>query len=200
MSYISRLHGTVEEKGRDYVVVDVGGVGYELLVPGSTLANVGAVGEPVTLRTFLYVREDTLALYGFLTSEEKETFERLLGVTGIGPRNALAFLTQFSPAELSGIVERRDVTGLTRVKGVGRKTAERLILELQGKLGPATSAAAGPYFPSGPSGDDALEALLSFGISVSEASSALARVPAAGTIADAERVRLALSALDTMRG
>jgi Holliday junction DNA helicase RuvA len=198
MSYIARLRGTVEEKGRDYVILDVGGVGYEVLVPGSTLANVGATGEPVTLRTYLYVREDTLALYGFLTGEEKETFERLLGVTGIGPRNALAFLTQFSPAELSGIVERRDAAGLTRVKGIGRKTAERLILELQGKLGPA--AAAGPYFPAGPSGDDALEALLSFGITLAEASAALARVPAAGTISDAERVRLALSALDTMRG
>lgn len=199
MSYISRLRGVVEEKGRDYVIVDVGGVGYEVTVPGSTLARVGAIGESVTLQTYLYVREDALSLFGFLQRAEKEAFERLLGVSGIGPRNALAFLTQFSPEELSAAVERRDAVALTRVKGIGRKTAERLLLDLQGKMGAATAGAT-PYFPSSSSSDEALESLVSLGYSAMEASAALGRGPAAAASTTEERVVLALRALDVLRG
>jgi holliday junction DNA helicase RuvA len=199
MSYIACLRGVVEEKGRDSVVVDVGGVGYEVMVPGSTLARIGAIGDPVTLRTVLYVREDALSLFGFLTQEEKVAFERLLGVTGIGPRSALAFLTQFSPAELGATVERRDAIALTRVKGIGRKTAERLLLELQGKLAPAAEGSA-PYFPSAATGDEALESLVSLGYSPAEASAALARGPASAEANVEERVILALRALDVLRG
>src|SRR5207302_9096835 len=115
-------------------VVDVEGVGYFVSVPGSTLAALGATGSEVKLRTYLYIREDVMQLFGFLTPEEQETFERLIAVSGIGPRGALSFLTQYSPAELSSAVERRDAAALARVKGVGRETAERVVLELEGKL------------------------------------------------------------------
>ncbi len=197
MSYIARLRGAVEEKGRDSVVVDVGGVGYEVMVPGSTLARIGAVGDPVNLRTVLIVREDSLSLFGFLTQEEKDAFERLLGVTGIGPRSALAFLTQFSPAELGSAIERRDAVALTRVKGIGRRTAERLLLELQGKLASASGAA--QYFPSEASADEALETLVSLGYSPVEASAALARGPGSSDAGIEDRVVLALRALDILR-
>ncbi|HEY8819739.1 MAG TPA: Holliday junction branch migration protein RuvA [Dehalococcoidia bacterium] len=199
MSYIARLRGIVEEKGRDNVVVDVGGVGYEVNVPGSTLARIGAAGDQVTLFTYMYVREEALQLYGFLTPEEKDTFARLLGVTGIGPRSALSFLTQFSPGELSAVVERRDATALTRVKGIGRRTADRLILELQGKLNP--SGADIPAFPAtGGSIDPALDVLVSLGYSAAEAGMALARVSLPGQVGDEERVTQALRALDILRG
>lgn len=198
MSYIARLRGAVEEKARDYVVVDVGGVGYEVNVPGSTLARVGATGDQVTLHTYLYVREDALQLYGFLTAEEKDTFVRLLSVTGIGPRNALSFLTQFTPGELSAAVEQRDAAILTRVKGIGRKTAERLILELQGKLKPSGEAV--PAFPLTSSSDEAIDALVAYGYTAAEASMALARVPASGQAPVEERIYQALRALDVQRG
>lgn len=190
MTFIARLRGTIEEKGRDRVIVDVQGVGYELSVPGSTLARLGASGEPVTLRTFTYVREDTIQLFGFLTQEELETFERLIGVSGIGPRGALAFLTEFSPGELAAAVEKQDTTALARVKGVGKRTAERLALDLKGKL---TAAPADGYVSSALfAGDEAADVLSSLGWTSAEIATALASVPAAGTAPVEDRVRLAL--------
>ncbi|HLZ72961.1 MAG TPA: Holliday junction branch migration protein RuvA [Dehalococcoidia bacterium] len=190
MTFIARLRGTIEEKGRDRVVVDVNGVGYEVSVPGSTLARLGAGGEAVTLRTFTYVREDTIQLFGFLTAEELETFERLLGVTGIGPRGALAFLTEFSPGELAAAVDRQDVTAVARVKGVGRKTAERLVLELRGKL---SATPVDGYVPAGAfAGDEAADVLASLGWTSAEIAAALASVPAAGAMPVEERIRFAL--------
>ncbi len=190
MSFIARLRGTIDEKGRDRVIVDVNGVGYELSVPGSTLARLGANGDAVTLRTYTYVREDTIQLFGFLSGEELETFERLLGVTGIGPRGALAFLTEFSPGELAAAVERQDITAVARVKGVGRKTAERLVLELKGKL---SAAPADGYVPSGAfAGDEAADVLSSLNWTSTEIAAALAAVPPAGALPVEERVRLAL--------
>jgi Holliday junction DNA helicase RuvA len=200
MSMIAGLKGTVDEKGRDHVVVDVHGVCYHVSVPGSTLAHLGAVGDAVSLRTYLYVREDTIQLYGFQTAEEKASFERLLSVTGIGPRGALAFLTQFSPAELAGAIERRDAAALTRVKGIGRKTAERLLVELTGKLTSVDGTGAGAVFGAGFGGDEALAVLLSLGYSLAEANAALASTPPAAQVATEERVVLALRALDSLRG
>ncbi|MHB8574529.1 MAG: Holliday junction branch migration protein RuvA [Dehalococcoidia bacterium] len=199
MTYIARLRGTIDEKGRDYVIIDAAGVGYFVSVPGSTLASLGAVGSEVKLRTFLYIREDAMQLYGFLTQEEQETFERLIGVSGIGPKGALSFLTQFSPAELSASVERRDAGALARVKGVGKRTAERLIIELQGKLTAAGSGQSSTPFAAMAAGDEALEALIALGYSAAEASAALAHVPP-GSAPTGERVRIGLSALDRLRG
>ncbi|HEY7293397.1 MAG TPA: Holliday junction branch migration protein RuvA [Dehalococcoidia bacterium] len=190
MSFIARLRGMIEEKGRDRVIVDVNGVGYEVSVPGSTLARLGANGEAVALRTYTYVREDTIQLFGFLTQEELETFERLIGVSGIGPRGALAFLTEFTPGELAAAVDRQDVTAVARVKGVGRKTAERLVLELKGKL---TATPSDGYVPAGAfAGDEAADMLASLNWTSAEIAAALASVPPAGALPVEERVRLAL--------
>jgi Holliday junction DNA helicase RuvA len=195
---IARLRGTIAEKGRDFLIVDVGGVGYLVTVSGPTLARTGPVGADVTLRTYQYVREDALQLYGFLTAEEEETFERLLGVSGIGPRSALSSLTQFTPMELSRAVAQRDITGLSRIKGVGRRTAERMALELQGKL-TEPAAGEGPALPLPSAGDDAAAALVAMGYTASEAGAALALGPAAGTASTEERIMLALRALDRQR-
>lgn len=198
MTYIARLRGCVAELGRDHLIVDVGGVGYRVFAPGSTLAQVGNVGAEVTLRTYLYIREDTHQLYGFLTAAEETTFERLIAVNGVGPRVALSFLTQFKPEEIAAAVDRRDAAALASVKGIGRTRAEKLLIELQGKLPrvdgvPSAGRAAGGSF-----GDPAADVLLQFGLTPAEVSAALARVPAQGAASDEERVRLALSATDRM--
>ncbi len=194
MTFIARLRGTIEEKGRDRVIVDVQGVGYEVSVPGSTLARLGANGEPVALRTYTYVRADTIQLFGFLTQEELETFERLIGVSGIGPRGALAFLTEFSPGELAAAVEKQDTAALARVKGIGKRTAERLALDLKGKL---TATPADGYVSSAAfAGDEAAEFLASLSWSSAEIAAALARVPGPGQAPTEERVKLAIRALD----
>ena len=159
-------------------------------VPGNTLARLGVNGEPVTLRTYTYVREDTIQLFGFLSSEELETFERLLGVSGIGPRGALAFLTEFSPGELAAAVERQDTAALARVKGVGKRTAERLALDLKGKL---SAAPADGYVAAGAfAGDDAADALASLGLTSAEIAGALSSVPPPGALPVEDRIRLAL--------
>jgi Holliday junction DNA helicase RuvA len=194
---IARLRGTIDEKGRDHLIVDVNGVGYLVYVSGGTLAATGPAGSEVRLHVHTHVREDALQLFGFLNAAELETFEKLLGVTGVGTRTALSFLTQFSPDELSDAVSRRDSAALARVKGVGKRTAERLILELQGKLGPDSER--GVTGPALPSGDDAAEALVAWGYSAAEAAAALALVPPAGTVAPEDRVRLALQQLDRLR-
>jgi Holliday junction DNA helicase RuvA len=198
VSYIARLRGSVVELGRDHVIVDVGGVGYRAFCPGSTLAQVGSIGADVTLRTFLYIREDSQQLFGFLTAAEETTFQRLIGASGIGPATALSLLTQFTPEELAAIVDRRDAAALRSVKGIGAKSAEKLVLELQGKLPrtdgvlPAGRAAGAAY------GDPAADVLVQLGLTPVEISAALARVPAPGAATDEERVRLALSASDRM--
>jgi Holliday junction DNA helicase RuvA len=135
-----------------------------------------------------------------LTVEEKETFQRLLGVTGIGTRGALSFLTQFTPPELAAAVAQRDAAALARVKGVGKTKAEKLVLELQGKLshlldGALPEAVARPAY-----GDDAAEALLSFGLTTAEVAAALVRVPPPGAATLEERIRLALGASDRFGG
>jgi len=198
MTFIARLRGVIEEKGRDFVVVDVGGVGYQVSVPGSTLSRLGAIGDGVTLRTYLYIREDIMQLFGFLTAEERESFAQLLGVTGIGPRSALSFLTHFSPGDLGAAVERKDAAALTRVKGIGRRTADRLLLELHGKLSASPSGGGLPPAPQRVV-DDAAAALLSIGFTSAEVSGALAVVPASDMAPTEERVRQALMALDSLR-
>lgn len=194
---IARLRGRIDEKGRDYIVVDVAGVGYIAYVSGSTLAATGTVGSEVQLRVYTHVREETLQLFGFLTAAEQETFERLLAVSGIGPKMALSFLTQFTPEELGDAVARRDSAALARVRGVGKRTAERLVLELQGKLQPATPGivAARPVGIE----DDVASALMAMGYAAAEAAAALALVPAPGAASPEERVMLALRQLDRLR-
>jgi Holliday junction DNA helicase RuvA len=131
---ISFLRGRVLEKQPNRVTVDVGGVGYEVHVPLSTFYNVGDLGSDVALRVHLHVREDALQLYGFLTELERQLFERLIGISGIGPKLAIAMLSGMEPRELLAAVQRADVARLVGVPGIGKKTAERIVLELKDRL------------------------------------------------------------------
>ncbi len=163
---IAHLRGHIFTKQPNRVVVDVNGVGYAVFVPLSTYYGLGDVGADVSLRIHTHVREDALLLYGFATMLEQELFERLISVSGIGPKVALSVLSGIEPHELIRAVELKDVTRLTAIPGVGKKTAERIVLELTGRLPIArTGAAAAGEEASGPAGmrDDVLSALVNLG-------------------------------------
>ncbi len=142
---ISLLTGTLIDKDLERAVIDAGGVGYEVLMPMPDLAGLGAVGQRTTVHVHTYVREDTLRLYGFRERSAKLVFEKLIAVSGVGPKLAIALLSGVDNAELALAVEAKDVARLSKVPGIGKKTAERLCLELRDKLapppGPATSTA-----------------------------------------------------------
>jgi len=163
---IARLRGTLLEKAPGRLVIDVGGVGYEVLVPLSTFYVLGDAGSDVTLRVHTHVREDVIALYGFATTLEQALFERLIGVGGIGPKLALAVLSGIEPVELMRAVRLQDVARLTAIPGVGKKTAERISLELKDRLPAAIPAAGRPEAlppPGSELRDDLLSALLNLG-------------------------------------
>ncbi|HZS39934.1 MAG TPA: Holliday junction branch migration protein RuvA [Polyangia bacterium] len=131
---LARLRGTLAEKSIDQVIVDVGGVGFRVAVSLQTLAELPAVGQPVTLLTHLQVREDALTLFGFSTDEERTAFELCIGVQMIGPKLAMNILSSLAPHELGAAVRAGDHARLTRIPGIGKKTAERLVLELRDKV------------------------------------------------------------------
>jgi Holliday junction DNA helicase RuvA len=131
---IAYLRGTILDKQPNLIIVDVQGVGYEVHVPLSTYYEVGETGTDVALRIHTHVREDALHLYGFLTPLEQQLFERLIGISGIGPKLAVAVLSGIEPGELVRAVQRNDVARLTGIPGIGRKTAERIVLELKDRL------------------------------------------------------------------
>ena len=163
---IAYLRGRLFEKQPNRIVVDVGGVGYDVFVPLSTFYGLGDPGAEVSLRIHTHVREDALTLYGFATTLEQDLFERLIGVSGIGPRLGLAVLSGIEPLELVRAIERADVARLTAIPGVGKKTSERLVLELKDRLPRAQLAAAvaGLTAPEEPVlRDDVLSALLNLG-------------------------------------
>jgi Holliday junction DNA helicase RuvA len=142
---IGRLTGIVAEKSPPQVLLDVQGVGYEVDVPMSTFCNLPALGERTSLLTHLVVREDAHQLFAFLTPEERGTFRQLIKISGIGPRTALAILSGLSVADLANAVTRQEGGRLQKVPGIGKKTAERLLLELKGKLGPELAPAGGRH-------------------------------------------------------
>ena len=162
---IALLRGRLLEKQPHRVVVDVGGVGYDVFVPLSTFYGLSEVGGEVVLRVHTHVREDALVLYGFTSRLEQELFERLIGVSGIGPKVALAVLSGIEPAELIGAIERQDVARLTAIPGVGKKTSERIVLELKDRLPrpPAPVVAAGGQLTGTGLRDDLLSALINLG-------------------------------------
>jgi Holliday junction DNA helicase RuvA len=182
---IGRLSGKLAAKHPPQVLVDCNGVGYELDVPMSTFYNLPALGDAVTLHTHLVVREDAQTLYGFGTLEERSAFRQLLKISGIGARTALAVLSGMSVAELAQAVALQEAGRLTKVPGIGKKTAERLLLELKGKLADVRPAAAGAA--------DVLDALLGLGYSEKEAAAALKGLPPGVPVA--EGIRAALKAL-----
>jgi Holliday junction DNA helicase RuvA len=163
---IARLRGRLADKSPNRVVVDVGGVGYDVAVPLSTYYTLGETGADVSLRVHTHVREDTLALYGVSTPLELQIFERLIGISGIGPKLALAVLSGIDVADLVRAVQAGDVGRLTAIPGIGKKTAERIELELKDKLPKGLideTAAAGAGVPGGELRQDLLSALLNLG-------------------------------------
>jgi holliday junction DNA helicase RuvA len=187
---IASVRGVVESRLADGLVVAVGGVGLRIFSSGTSLAATGASGEQVHLHTHLHVREDALTLYGFTTSEELRLFELLLTVSGVGPRVALSLLSAFAAEALRDAIAQRDADRLTRVPGVGRKTAERLVLELHGKVGPR-GAPATVGTGTAPDGD-VLSALTTLGFGLPEAQEAVQALPADAPSDLEERIKLAL--------
>jgi Holliday junction DNA helicase RuvA len=187
---IGRIHGKLLEKHPPQIVVDVQGVGYELDVPMSTFYQLPATGAEVTLYTHLAVREDAHQLYGFGTEHERRAFRQLLKISGIGARTALSVLSGLSVADLRDAVSAQDAGRLVKIPGIGRKTAERLLLELRDKL----DAVAGT--PAAAKGDgqagDVTNALLALGYNDREAGWALKQLPAGLNVADGIRQALRL--------
>jgi Holliday junction DNA helicase RuvA len=163
---IAVLRGSISEKTPSRVIVDVAGVGYDVLVPLSTFYVLGEPGAAVTLRIHTHVREDVIALYGFITRLEQDLFERLIAISGVGPKLALAVLSGIEPAELIRAIRTQDVARLTRIPGIGKKTAERIGLELKDRL-PADMQIAEPAPAASTAGDhlrdDLLSALVNLG-------------------------------------
>ncbi|MGB7479527.1 MAG: Holliday junction branch migration protein RuvA [Burkholderiaceae bacterium] len=189
---IGRLSGILLEKNPPQLIVDCNGVGYEVDVPMSTFYNLPAAGERVLLWTHMVVREDAQLLYGFGSAGERAVFRQLLKVAGVGARTALAILSGMSVADLAQAVTLQEAGRLTRVPGIGKKTAERLLLELKGKLG-ADLGAAGGTAHAHDAGADILNALVALGYSDKEALLAVKQVPKDAGVA--EGIKLALKAL-----
>lgn len=189
---IGRLTGLIAGKSPPQVLVDVGGVGYEVDVPMSTFCNLPELGTRTTLLTQFVVREDAQVLFGFLTSDEREAFRHLVKISGVGPRTALALLSGLSVAELAHAVSVQEAGRLVKVPGIGKKTAERLLLELKGKLG-AELALPSAGSAGSEAGSDIVQALLALGYNDKEAASAMKALPA--DVGVAEGIRLALKAL-----
>lgn len=188
---IGRLSGILLEKNPPQLLVDCNGVGYELGVPMSTFYNLPGLGEKVTLLTHLAVREDAHLLYGFGTVEERNVFKQLIKISGVGARTALSILSGMSVADLAHAITLQEAGRLTRIPGIGKKTAERLLLELKGKLGADLGVAGGAVHSDATS--DILNALVALGYSDKEAMLALKQVPAGTGVSDG--IKLALKAL-----
>ena len=187
---IASLNGTVESLGSDWAIINVGGIGFQAYMPTSSLSTMGAAGEEVKLYTHLYLREDNASLYGFTTAEELGLFQTLIGVSGLGPKLALAMLSAMNVEKLTMAIATGSTDLLTMIPGIGKKVASRIILELKEKIGagwvttPATQIAQ--------ENTDVLTALTSLGYSAAEAARAVATLPPATDLSLEEKIRLAL--------
>jgi len=188
---IGKLTGTLVDRNPPQVLIDCHGVGYEVDVPMSTFYNLPALGEKVSLLTHFVVREDAQILYGFLTAGERETFRQLIKISGVGPRMALSVLSGMSVTEIAQAITAQDAGRLVKVPGIGKKTAERLLLELKGKLGADLGLVGG--IPRSDAQADILQALLALGYSDREASAALKALPEG--VGVSEGIKAALKAL-----
>jgi Holliday junction DNA helicase RuvA len=187
---IGRLTGTVAEKSPPQVLIDVRGVGYEVDVPMSSFYALPALGEQVTLLTHFVVREDAQQLYGFATHDERAAFRQLIRISGVGPRTALAILSGLSVPELTQAVTQQQAGRLVKVPGIGKKTAERLLLELRGKLGADLGAGSAVVDAAQA---DIVQALIALGYSERDAATALKSLPPGIAVADG--IRQALKSL-----
>jgi Holliday junction DNA helicase RuvA len=187
---IARLKGKVEARGRDYVIVDVGGIGYKVYVPTPFFQSSGELGIEVEFFTHLHVRENELALYGCRSEEELSLFETLLGVSGVGPKVAMTILSALPPDSLRMAIAQGNVEVLSRVPGIGPKTAKRIVFHLKDRIEAEMGPAPVPYLTEADA--EVIAALTSLGYSVVEAQAALQSVPEDVKEVE-ERLRLALA-------
>ncbi|MEJ6021799.1 Holliday junction branch migration protein RuvA [Ramlibacter sp. PS4R-6] len=188
---IGKLTGLLTDKNPPQVLVDCNGVGYEVDVPMSTFYNLPGVGEKVSLLTHFVVREDAQILYGFASGGEREAFRQLIKISGVGPRTALAVLSGLSVADIAQAVTAQDSARLVKVPGIGKKTAERLLLELKGKIGADLGAA--NAVATSDAQADILQALVALGYSDKEAAASLKSLPK--DVGVSEGIKQALKAL-----
>jgi holliday junction DNA helicase RuvA len=179
---IGQISGILRIKNPPSVIVDANGVGYEIDVPMSTFYDLPAIGAQVTLLTHFVVREDAQLLYGFLRSDEREAFRQLIKISGVGPRTALSLLSGLSITDLANAVSLQESARLTKVPGIGKKTAERLLLELKGKFAPLLTEASAIALQDDAA--DVLRALISLGYSEKEALAACKSLPAGATVSE----------------
>jgi Holliday junction DNA helicase RuvA len=185
---IALLRGQLLEKHPNQAIIETGGVGYDVTIPISTYTHLPEPGAEVRLRIHTHVREDALSLYGFLTQDEKAMFEKLIGVSGIGPKLAVTVLSGLAAPDLVNYIRRGEVERLVKIPGVGKKTAERMVLELRDKL-PAVTGEVPPSLPAealSPVEQDVLSALLNLGCGRPQAEAAVRKAKAAGPAADFE--------------
>ena len=189
---IGKLTGTLLEKNPPQILIDCQGVGYEVDVPMSTFYNLPALGDKISLLTHFVVREDAQLLYGFGSAAEREAFRQLVKISGIGPRTALSVLSGMSVGDLAQGVTAQDAGRMAKVPGIGKKIAERLLLELKGKLGADLPLTAGAG-AVGDAGNDIQQALMALGYNEKDAAAALRSLPAG--VGVSEGIKLALKAL-----
>jgi Holliday junction DNA helicase RuvA len=190
---IGRLSGTLVEKNPPQLLVDVGGLGYEVDVPMSTFYNLPHLGERITLLTHFIVREDAQLLYGFLTAAERAAFRELIRISGVGPRTALSVLSGLSVNDLAQAITAQDSKRLVKVPGIGKKTAERLLLELKGRIGADLPLVAASSAAGAESHADIAQALMALGYNEKEADAALKALPPGVSVSDG--IKLALKRL-----
>jgi len=178
---IALLRGTLVEKNPNQAILETGGVGYDVTIPISTYSRLPDVGSEVRLRIYTHVREDILALYGFLTADEKNLFEKLIGVSGIGPGLAVKVLSGMQATDLLGAIRRNEIEKLVRIPGVGKKTAERMVLELRDKLPAPADGEPGAAAPAlSRLDEDVISALLNLGCARPMAEAAVRKARAGG--------------------
>ncbi len=187
---IAGLHGTLQTVGSDWAIINVNGIGFQVYMPTSTLSTLGTIGEEVELHTHLHLREDNATLYGFATAEELGLFQTLIGVSGLGPKLALAMLSAMSVEKLTMAIATGSADLLAEIPGIGKKMSDRLILELKGKL--AAGWLGAPVAELAEENTDVLAALTSLGYSVSEATRAVASLPPSSDLSLEEKIKLAL--------
>jgi len=187
---IASLSGKVESLGGDWAIINVGGIGFQVYMPTSTLSTLGAVGEEVKLYTHLYLREDNATLYGFGLAEELGLFQTLIGVSGLGPRLALAMLSAMDAEKLTMAIATGSADLLTAIPGIGKKMANRLILELKEKIGAGWIPT--PAVALAQENADVITALVSLGYSIAEANRAVATLPPASELSLEDKIKLAL--------
>lgn len=193
---IVALEGILESRGVDSAVVKVGPLSLRVYIPGSTLSQLGSVGDNVSLHTHLYLREDNVALYGFASAEELGLFQNLISVSGIGPKAALGLLSALNPEQLASAIVSGNVDLLSQAPGLGKKMAGRIVLELKSKLESEWEGVVAPVLAQEDA--DVVAALTNLGYSLKEATQAVSSLPDSRELDLEERVRLALQQLATI--